>query len=266
MSRIYFHTPDRTAEVGGSERAYFNALAADITLAILHPDAHRDVDWIREITVDAPQHVQQALSAPMPDVMVNQASYRDWARWVDTWCTWARVSYDNGGLRVGESVLPFGEMALNTLVAMNSPQLSFVAHVHGCCESHGWIPAENAEWLAEVIDRGRESNVFRAGQGWEDVADLAREVQSGMPGPIVMSYSVCESFPNAWVADWQPPEGAEDHAWYDLPKAEQWELGVRGLEQRDWPFPMGPDRQDQGFLSGKSVFDLLATRWTGQLA
>jgi hypothetical protein len=111
-----------------------------------------------------------------------------------------------------------------------------------------------------------------------------------------MSYSVDLGFPNDYVADWTAPTceacggdgkpnarmkytdveydycttcdgaGAMHDAWFDLSEGARWEAGVRGLRARDWPFAMGPDRQNQGFLTGKSVFDLLADHWTGQLA
>ncbi len=269
MSRIYFHARHRTAEVGGSERAYFSALANDMTLALLRLDAQRDVEWMRDVTFNPPDYLAEAMARPMPDVMTDRHAYIEWARWPDMWATWARVGCDEGsGLRVDGEVIPFGEMALNTLVAMNSPQLAFAAHVHGCCETYGYIPAKNAGWLANLIEKGRRERVFRKGQGWDDVIALAREVAAEGAGPIVMSYSVCEKFPNPGVAAWEPPDAddATYDAWYDLPEAERWELGVRAITARKWPFALGPDRQRQGFLSGASVFDLLDSRWTGQLA
>jgi hypothetical protein len=159
------------------------------------------------------------------------------------------------------------ELGLNTAIALNSPQLSFMAHVHGLCESHIWVEAESAEWMADLIEKGREDEVFRAGQGWEDVVTLAREVAASGEGPIVLSYSVCEGFPNPGVANWAPATDSDEgwDAWYRLPAEERWDMGVRALRAGKWPFPMGPARQDQGFCSGKSVFDLKALGWTGQL-
>jgi hypothetical protein len=266
MSRIYFHAPHRDAEVGGSERAYFGGMASDLALSILGVNASRDQDWAREITVDPPDYIATALNTPAPDVMTDPEGYRRWARWTDTWSTHMRVG--GSGLLVGDSAIPFMELALNTLVAMNSPQLSFMAHVHGLCESHIYVEAENAEWMADLIAKAREDEVFRAGQGWEDVIALAQEVAASGEGPIVLSYSVCEGFPNAEVANWTPADESDEgwDAWYALSADERWDMGVRALREADWPFAMGPDRQGQGFLSGKSVFDLKAERWTGQLA
>lgn len=249
MSRIYFHAPHRTAEVGGSERAYFGELARCVALGVLGPLYTRQTrEWLEPLLVG------------------RSYSFRE-DYWELDFGMWFG-GMDRGGVRVGDHVVGVSELALNTLVAMNSPQLSFVAHVHGCCENHGWVEAENARWLSDLVLRGREDNLFRAGQGWEDVATLAQEVAETCEGPIVMSYSVCESFPNPAVANWTPADEGDEggDAWYALSADAQWDMGVRALRESDWPFAMGPDRQRQGFLSGHSVFDLLATRWTGQLA
>jgi hypothetical protein len=48
VSRIYFHTPDETAEVKGSERAYMRMLAADVALAVLKPD-YLSRDWLMSV-------------------------------------------------------------------------------------------------------------------------------------------------------------------------------------------------------------------------
>lgn len=103
MSRIYFHAKHRTAEVGGSERAYFAGLASDLTLALLRLDAYRDVEWVRSITVGAPDYIAEALAKPAPDVMVDRDGYFAWARWVQSWTGWVRLGWDGGRLRVDDS-------------------------------------------------------------------------------------------------------------------------------------------------------------------
>jgi len=52
--------------------------------------------------------------------------------------------------------------------------------------------------------------------------------------PVVMSYSVCESFPNSSTTTWKPPfdeESGEDihDAWYDLPDDEKWQMSVDAI-------------------------------------
>jgi hypothetical protein len=129
MSRIYFHAPHRTAEVGGSERAYFGGLASDITLGILGPlYARRHREWLEPLLVG------------------RSYSFCE-ENWEIDFKTWFG-GFDHGAIRVGENVIGCSELALNTLIAMNSPQLSFVAHVHGSASRiSGARPRTPAGWV-----------------------------------------------------------------------------------------------------------------------
>jgi hypothetical protein len=243
MSRIYFHAPHRTAEVGGSERAYFGEMSRRVALGILDPRGYAsDREWLEPLMVG------------------RSYSFRE-EHWALDFKTWFG-GMDHGGFKIGENVVGCGELALNTLIAMNSPQLSFVAHVHGLCESHVWCETENAGWMGDLIEKGRDTGVFRSDQGWEDVILLCREVAETGEGPIVTSYSISDDFPSRSVAGWV----GDNNKWYELSGDERWALAVKGLREAPWPFAMGPDRQGQRYLTGESVFDLLATRWAGQLA
>lgn len=244
MSRIYFHTPERTVEVRGSERAYMGVLAADVALGVLKLRT-ADREWIENIA---------------PGFTWREGDY-----WLSDFETWFRVGWEECGLIVGGRPLGCTDLALNTLIAMRSPALALLGHLHGWCEDHAWVAQEDAEWFAGVVEAGRESNILRPEQGWEAVAELAREVASGLPGPIVTSYSVCEGFPNASVAQYDVPlddEGEQDwDAWYDLPEAERWRMGIAGLTDRQWIRQISPATEYDGFLSGASAFDLMAERW-----
>lgn len=273
MSRIYFHTPERTVELYGSERAYMGSLASDIALAVLRVRADvGGVEWLRSVTDGEPDYIWES-----PDP----------AR---AWRTWFRVSYgERGRLKLpnGNTIDPF-DLALNTLIATHSPSLTLCAKMHGTCEDYAWIDPSNARWFAETIEAGRNENVLRPDVGWEGVAELAREVESGLRGPIVTSYSVCERFPNSGVADWPPPtceacegtgkpnpdmkytdvdydyctscggEGVLSDLWYDLSDAEQWDLAERGIRARAYNREISPQTMNVGFMSGASAFDLLA--------
>jgi hypothetical protein len=208
-------------------------------------------------------------------------------QWVDRWQTWFRVGRsDKEGVLIDGEVVPTMDLALNTLIATHSPVFQFMAKIHGTCEDHAWFEAEHAEWIANLIRQGRKDNVLRPEQGWESVADLCDAVATGTTsGPIVLSYSVCEGFPNADVAApfWVPnpaaviiPDGyAEEEgfdedgfrrdaawaAWYDLASEEQWRLAEAGMRARAYSRQISPDTLPIGFLSGHSAFDLAAARW-----
>lgn len=238
MSRIYFHTPERTAEVLGRERAYTGCLAGDIALAVIDPQ-HSDYDWLRAVSGrDVPDYVFER-----PD---------DWLR---MWKTWFRVGWNESGLVVKGEEIGTTDLALNTLIATRSPVLMLLATLHGMCEDHAWIASEDAEWFADLIDVGRRDNVLRPDMGWESIAELARQVSAdALPWPIVTSYSVCKGFPNASVA------GAARDAWYDLFEDEQWALALRGIRACEHNRQISPATLGQGFMSGASAFDLCAER------
>jgi hypothetical protein len=265
MSRIYFHSQHGVAEVLGSERAYLGGLANDMALAVLDPHLDR----------------RERLLPLVPSGHYLHATGGDDRQWWERgFRTWFRVGWDGAGLVVdGTAHDPFG-IALNTLVAMGNEVLRFCARVHGYCEIHGWVDDSERNWLAGVIDRGREENILREGVGWESVTAFLRETS----GPVVMSYSVCEGFPNSGVADWIAPtcaacdgngrpnprmkytdvdydycttcggEGSMSDDWYDLPTDEQWALGMRGIRARKYDLRLMPN-DGRGF-GGPSAFDI----------
>lgn len=241
MSRIYFTTPDREAELLGSERAYMGQLAARTALAVI-----------------APSTLNSGELMSLSDGIYEMPA--DGWRWEQSWSTWFSVG--NGRLRVGDQLVETVDLALNTLLATCSPSLALLARLHGACEIHAFIEADDASWFAGLIDDGRRENVLRAGSGWESVADLARAVADGAPGPIVTHYSVCESFPSEWIAGWTPPRDADGEenwdAWYDLPATERWALAEAGMRARLYDYRIAPDTLFGGFASGASAFDLSA--------
>ena len=262
MSRVYFHSPDREAELRGSERAHAGVLTNRLAFACLSTFRARE--------------------RYMP--LVDPASYvaQDAARFEQSFETWWSVGMDGHGLLVdGETVLPW-HLSLNTALVLGSDAMILLARMHATCEIHGYVEGEHRGWLADIIEKGRSDNVLRPGQGWEGVAELLRESDAD---PVVMSYSVCDGFPNAGVAKdaglWTPgpehqgvwtQEGQPDHPhlwgqpwwdgdeWYDLSGDEQWRLGIEALRNK-WvgEVDLTPTSwRSRGFGKGWSVFDLEA--------
>lgn len=278
MSRIYFHTRSRTAEVRGSERAYINRLSADMTrIALRLSGVDDDRAWLRSVIVDAGY-----------DVLARD----EW--WMRDFETWMSVGWDGGGLLIAGEKIGASELAANTLIATGSPILTLMAKIEGTCEDHAWMEGEHAGWAREIIRDGRESNLLRPQQGWEDVIGLLGDVDEGrVDGPVVLSYSVCEGFPNSGIAGdfWkppslppQPPEVLVDpvthvvtpvpvdpldayrieldyDAWYELPDDERWCLAEAGMRARQHTRQISPELVAIGFQTGASAFDLAAERW-----
>lgn len=245
MSRIYFHSDYRTAELRGSERAHMGILCSRLLIASLGSlyDSRENPSWIRRFL-------------PPDYYGFNE----EFSRFESTLETWIRVS-DGDFIVEGKKVSVFST-GLNTAYKMGNDAIKLCARLHGQCEIHCYVEGQNRAWLANMMEVGRQQNIFRANQGWEGVIELLRATDSR---PIVTSYSVCESFPNADVVVdgglWTVPddEDGEENwdAWYDMPTEEQWRLGLQALRESKGGLELKPDNWNNFyFSSGITGFDL----------
>lgn len=245
MSRIYFHSQSGDAEVRGSERAFMGHLINKMFRVSLGIN-----DW------DTPENPHVLRRIVYPDHYCLKARGAEFARQLTTALY---VAGDTPVLWVDGQVVRTFSAALNTAMVMGSDPIKLCARVHGQCEIHTFVEGKNREWLAKKIDHGRAVGVLRSDQGWEETATLLR---SRNDEPVVTSYSVCEQFPNAHAAGWKPDklteEGEADwDAWYDLPSAQQWEMGMTAL--RKTALEMKPSNWNKYYFhDGVTGFDLLA--------
>lgn len=215
MSCISFHSEHDTAEVRGWERAYAGGLCTDLLMVALRAD-------LDERYGDNPSPLRRVVSAGY----VRQAAP---GRFAET------LRNHIGGLSDSTFLLGADEpqiftVALNTAFVMGSDPIRFLARMHGQCEIHAYVEGPNRAWLASILTEGRATDIMRPDSGWEEAITL---IQSRDDGPVVMSYSVCEQFPNAQAAAFDYPEdkdGEPDYdAWYDMSHADQWALALAGL-------------------------------------
>lgn len=247
MSRVYWHTRDHgTAELRGSERAYASELALAIGMGIAWPRSR------------ARERMASALVDP-PDYLVAPADDRQWGRFAETWLR------TDGVLSIYGEAMPFGTLALNTLITMNRP-LRLLAWMDGLCESHGYFEPDAQPALIETISEGLASKSFRWDQGWSEVLKLLMDLDGA--GPIVWSYSVCESFPERWQLrpPRDPSESDEDyeervdrHIYDEISPEETWDRCIEILRAAEWPVALHPDIE-QRFLNGKTLFDFVDSR------
>jgi hypothetical protein len=257
VSRVYFHSPSGDAELLGSERAMAAVLIEDLAAGIVTPHIGHQRDRMLELIPAG--HYLRAVPVDHPS-------------WPLTFGTAWRTDLD---LDWQGRPLAAWTFSLNTALTLGNDQVRFLARLHGQCEIHGWVEGQHRTWLAGIIDRGREVGLYRAGAGWEAVAALLR---SRNDEPVVMSYSVCDAFPNAHASDWLPPwptgkpqdwdalsEAEQDErearteAWYDLDGEEQWARGMRWLRAEPGMKQLEPiGWAEFRFGHGLSVFDLIA--------
>lgn len=241
MSRVYFHSLSGEAELLGAERAWLNQLCANVTAGIIASSgAH---ERLREIV--NPQSYLRYPSAP-----------GEFLRWKESVECAIRVGWDDQQLFMWRGQhLRIWEVTLNTACVVGGDALKLAARIHAQCEIHGYVEGPDRQWLAGMIDRGLDSRVFRRALsvpsaaargsrvtrslGWDQVTELLR---SRDDEPVVMSYSVCDQFPNPDAAEWRLPDADDDHdddydqrceLWAALPLAEQWELGMTALRRRN---------------------------------
>lgn len=242
MSRIYFHNEHDTAEVWGRERAYMGVLCNDLLIAALG--------------VTGELWDERFLNIVPPGSWLHTITGRKFAESFRLWLRASDDEYIIDGRRI-----PKFDVAINTALVMGSDAIKLMARLHGQCEIHAYVEEQHRMWLAGIIHRGVQANILTKSAGWLDVITLLR---SPHPGPVVTSYSVTESFPNAGIANdtgvWHPPDDKAGRnnwdAWYELSTKTQWELGMQALRQMP-ERELTPDTWNEFyFYDGTTGFDI----------
>lgn len=294
MSRVYFHSPSGTTELMGFERAWLGHLAAGPSQAAWDLDGSGAFDRacaIMEMVVRPPDesdYLQVHWRQAQAQEAANKAVYAAWKpgqpfggvadhepiwRFVNS--LKLRLSVDGLDLDVAGARLHTKNIDLNTALVAGSDPIRLAAKIHGWCESHCWVDGPDRVWLTGIITRGLETGLYRKSAGWEAIVAglLERDDE-----PVVMSYSVCDPFPDENVGDWMPPwpEGVPRHwdaltedqqrerderhqAWYDVPADEQWRISFAGLQDRPWLQLTPESLAGVTFSSPVTVYDLFAS-------
>ncbi|MEV6432605.1 hypothetical protein [Nocardia sp. NPDC051463] len=212
MSRIYFHSPSETVEVLGSERAHLGLFTHEASIGFL-------LGAVGEFRLKKVLHP----SSMAYEVVTARTSYRMLSTALGTFGD-REPAFLHNGERVDH-----WELLLNTLILLGNDSVRLAARVHAQCEIHGYVEGEDRVWLAGLVRGARTDGVFRDGMGWESVIAL---LESRADEPVVMSYSVCDGFPNDTATTWVPPENDPDReAWYELSHEEQWRTGMEWLRE-----------------------------------
>ncbi|MFF0597884.1 hypothetical protein [Streptomyces antibioticus] len=288
MSRVYFLSPTRTAELRGSERAWMRSLVEDLAVGVLGLDDAERVD--RLISMASPDHYIAEFAGRRPGRMPAASAYR---------IAFLHDYSDDDPLiqHAGRRIDTF-TLALNTALQVGSDEVKLAARLHGACELHTWVDGPNRAWLADIMQGGLDSGVFRrrmpyhgadgpepgrwTSQGWDDVIALLRERDDE---PVVTSFSITDDFPSSSVGDWMPPwpdgraqrwdalteeqqheRRALQDAWYDLEDSEQWRISMEGLRASPDGLEMTPDHWKAfRFEHRLTVLDLFAPDWQERL-
>ncbi|MGW0578324.1 hypothetical protein ACWD25_20665 [Streptomyces sp. NPDC002920] len=261
MSRIYFHSPTRDAELRGSERRWMSGLVEDLTIGILRLDDATRFD--RLLSLVGPGHyVARHADREGPGAPITTA-YRLGFFHDDSHTT---PLMQHRGRRIDTFSL-----TLNTAMLLGNEQVRLAGRLHGQCELHAWVEGPNRAWLADVMQAGVDSGIYRrrlpyrdgprgelkwSDQGWDDVVALLRERDDE---PVVTSFSVTDQFPNPG------PDGQYGDDWHDLDAAEQWRIGMAWLRQAPGNLELGPDQESYRFEHNLTILDIFAPDWEERL-
>jgi hypothetical protein len=281
MSRVYFHSPSGTAELWGGERAWLGSLVSDLTAGVMKLDYQGE--RIRELI--------------QPGHYLHGEHYQGHDRYL----AWHNSVELNLSTAIGDFLAWNGRdigtfsLVLNTACAVGGDAVKLAARIHGQCEIHCYVEGVDRMWLAAIIGQGLAAGVFRRNTGyphrtesWEHVQKFLRDRDDE---PVVMSYSVTDSFPGPYVAGWLPPvdwrpedvsaaewealdgderagrrsEGTYE-AWSELTDAEHWQIGMDALRAASGGLRIDP-AEWTAFRFGHelTMFDLLAEDYRDRL-
>lgn len=275
MSRLYFHAENATAEVWGGEWSWLDSLAKKTALG--HLDLQHNGDRLRPLIRSGHE---------------LRDGYRTGLGCAITWASWFATSWRVNGDKFIEwrgRPLSCGRISLNTAAAVGSEAFRFAIRIAGQGDIHAWVDGPDRAWAASLIEEGLEVGFLRRrvqtwDVGWVQVAELLRASDDG---PVVMSYSVEDSFPNPKAAGFAPqmpdgwrPGGWAESDWLDdvddemrgdywdehvselfggFDKAGRWRRGIEGLRARPAAnLQIQPNGGRFHFGPDLTVFDLLA--------
>lgn len=209
MSRLYFHSQAETVEVLGAERSHVAILSEGIGYGVL--EAVLGKALLAELVGFRPgestRHLQLLVRNTKDPLYVHDGVP------ITAW-----------------------PLLLNTALAVGSDAVKFATRVNAQCELFSWVAGHDRPWLAAIIGDGLDTGVLREDMGWESVVTMLEDVRYPYD-PVVMSYSVMDSFPNQFASTWEssPDIGIDEASeQFDaLSTAEQWRHGIAWLEQQE---------------------------------
>lgn len=277
MSRVYFHSPSGDAELRGSERAWLRSVAEGPAQAAWELDTtgayERAVEimgWIGEKPDSG--YGSNYLHKHLREAQARPRDYEARQRFVSSLKLALRV---NGiELHVAGARLGSSNVDLNTALVAGSDPVRLAAKISGWCECHAYIEGPDRKWAADIIDQGLKTGIYRRTLRYTSLGDVPREASQGWEGvqellrarddePVVLSYSVTESFPNEEIAGFERPRDEHgepiNHAWYELPAEERWDRAMTGLRQSQPWARLAPDTLAEVYFHlPVTVYDLFA--------
>lgn len=248
MSRIYFTSEKEETEVHGRERARFGCMISDMGLTPLLPLCMSYTDSPPKIFELLPEDCYLR-TVPSKSREWYGRDAHDFERAFRTWYRGADA--DNDMLEVYGIKHNIFDISLNTAIVMGSDPIKMGARIHGQCEIHAYIEGTNRAWVASIIEQGLDTHVYSNDVGWEPTIEMLKKEDNS---PVVMSYSVCDEFPNQDVVNYK-----DETAWHELTSHERWDLAMGELRKQNSGLEIRPDYwENYRFGDMATSFDIIA--------
>lgn len=211
MSSILFHTlNEEPLSIGGPERPHAALTAVQTTLSALGADVPGGILALTQSGIIPREALDLA-------AVLGKSPLESLEMWLNDPLGMATVTIE------GEAS-PVGHAVLNTAAVAGPDPVAFLARLHGSVENRIWVAAEDAVWLAGVLQEGRESGVLREDMGWEAVIERLSATSS----PVVISTSAGRTFPGVEYDD-----EAEEVITPDDPEA-AWLASFEEVKAQGW--------------------------------
>lgn len=270
MSRVYFHFQEgETLELLGSERAHLDYISKNVAFGAI---------GMTQTGIYAVEDALNGLAPFLPEEFAKLDPKNPYT--ADKIRFAIDSSFGGDPFSYKGKTLQSFSLWLNTAIAAGSDPIALAAKIHATCEIHGYFLGKDRAWLADVIEEGMETNIFRRSywaprdrnadlrmlmklpvteeeseyvphsMGWTEIVEQLRKSDQGA---VVMSYSITDGFPempNEWgyEEEWPEPEyegqsltEIRRNLFSELPEAEQFALALAELERPGGNEPIGPD-------------------------
>lgn len=188
MSHIRFDNGEKHVLLRGMERHWMAQVINNVAMSALGIfDQPERPHWTRR-------------TLPAGHYVLNS----EYGRYEDDYKMWLRVGHEAMRHPVTGARMDTFAVLLNTAWKLGSTPVRLMARLHGQCEVHACVAPQDGHEVAAIIGEGRRIGLFRAGMGWEAVADFLR-TSADEGRTVVTSYSVTETFPG-WDGDKDEPK------------------------------------------------------------
>lgn len=284
MSRVYFHFEEGpTLELMGMERHYLGGLVEQTVLGAIGFTV-RGYDLDRMVKEHFGPLIPPEWWHSGRDSREGQVA-QDFALYLnghsESFLTWK-----------GKPIRSFA-LRLNTAIVAGSDPIKLAAKLHGTCEIHAIVEGKDRAWLADVIEEGLDSRIFRRSypaakspvaelmvlmkqkvdnpedlkvvehsMGWTEIIE---QLRANDQGTVVTSYSVTDGFPQMphdWAPDGDPLEDENEEfvrreeAWLDLSEEEQFRLSLAAIRERYNNPPISQETLPKLFSPGLTLLDI----------